>query len=55
MELDDNEISLLNEVLMEETVYAPPGKWNEEDAEALSELSQKVHDEAKRRKLWWAR
>lgn len=55
MELNDEEIALLHEMLIEETVYASPGKWDEEQEASLSALFQKVHDEAKRRKFWWAR
>lgn len=52
--LSNDEISVLHEVLVEETVYASPGKWSMEDKLVLESLQRKVNDEAKRRGFWWA-
>ena len=57
MELSDEEISILNEVLWDEVDrdIHEPGRRDSGDQLITSTLYGRVRDEAKRRKLWWAR
>lgn len=53
MELSDEEIRLIHgwlEDWVQSTEY-----WSDGDREEKSALFERVRDEAKRRKLWWAR
>lgn len=53
MELSDDEISIIYRYF-EDWVQSSE-YWTDEEREEKSALFGKVHDEAKRRKLWWAR
>lgn len=53
MELTNKEISLLYSWLED---WAQSSEyWSDGDQEEKSALFEKVHNEAKRRKLWWTR
>ena len=53
MELSDDEINLIHSWLED---WAQSSEyWTDEDQEEKSALLGRVHDEAKRRGLWWAR
>lgn len=57
MELSDAELGVLQQVLWEEidANHHEPSRRDEYDQEVASDLYGKVHDEAKRRRLWWVR
>lgn len=55
MEFDDEELSVLYEILSDEVSdnHHEPSRRTEEDRQITSNLFSKVYNEAKRRKLWW--
>lgn len=57
MELSDQEIEFLYFLLQEvaSDMYHHPGDFTEEEHEAHSVLSPKIHEEAKKRGFWWAK
>lgn len=57
MELNDEELGVLQQLLWEEldSNHHEPGRRDEHDQEVASGLFGKVHDEAKERRIWWAR
>ena len=61
MKLTDDELSELDNLLTEELLYGDDdlvymtSEHGKRQNELLSSISEKVSDEAKRRKLWWAR
>jgi hypothetical protein len=55
MELSDAEFEMLHNIIFDECIYPSPSKYSEEDTELISDLFEKVSDEAKRRGFWWAR
>ena len=54
MELSDTELQMLYTIVFDECIYPSPGKYDDEETELISSLYEKVRDEAKRRKFWWA-
>lgn len=60
MELTNEELSELDDLLMEELLYGDDelvhmtSEYGKQQNELLSSISGKVRDEAKRRKLNWA-
>jgi hypothetical protein len=46
---------MLHAIVFDECIYPSPGRYDDEETELISSLYQKVYDEAKRRKFWWAR
>jgi len=55
VELSDAEFEMLHEIVFEQCVYPDIGRYSEGETELISSLYEKVNDEAKRRKFWWAR
>lgn len=57
MEFSDWELEVLDEILVDEVDrnHDEPTRTSADYVQTTSDLFSKVRDEAKRRKLWWAR
>jgi hypothetical protein len=55
LELDDEELSELHSLLCDYLLYGPQGVVYGSEGDTLRIIAEKVTDEAKRRRLWWAR
>lgn len=55
MDLSDAEFQVLHAIVFEECIYPDVSRYTDEEAELISSIYEKVRDEAKRRKFWWAR
>jgi hypothetical protein len=54
VDLSDDEIEILHELLIEALVYDSPGRFDNEQKRTMDGLLDKVTNEAKERKFWWA-
>lgn len=57
MDFASHELALLHSILADEwdRNFHEPGRAGEEETKTLDSIVRKVADEAKQRKLWWAR
>lgn len=57
MELTDDELNMLDDMLddLSDKMRHYPRDYSDEDLDTHNSLRRKVYNEAKRRKLWWAR